>query len=195
MGDKGFDPGDLVRIRATDEELKALDDDGDGEVEAIVVTGEDEDGLFSVASVSSGSRRFSGHVLRARVAQLEGVAGVQLPGFADALIVNREPVLDPLKLTLLEEAQEVNIQVDESAFTELDNYTRHTGVNLLPDDKLRLVVEGMFARALESVEPGGRVGAGDIRNVLMHLCDDPFGVCSGAAARILEGSDHDLDFD
>lgn len=94
---------------------------------------------------------------------------------------------------LREEAAQENVELDDSLFVELRNYSMHEWVRDLPDDDLRAVIIGMGRMAIRRRR--ARVGAGMVREVIFRLCQDPFSDCRDAAKKILTikgASDFDL---
>ncbi len=192
MGNGRFYSGDLVRIQVRDQEFRTFDDDEDGYVEAVVIQAENVEGEIVAAVVSGIDGRMTGDILRMAGGKFERVPGVRFEAVPERWLHGRENVIDEVRGSCTTKADQAEIEIDESAFIEIGNYVRHDRVNDLPDEELRTVVVGIWEAALRAAEQDGRVGAGHVRNVILQLCDDPFGDCAGAAARILEGADNDL---
>jgi len=57
-----FIPGDVVRLDVTDDELRSLDDDSDGVVEAVVLNVESAEAEVTVAVLSGHDRSITGHL-------------------------------------------------------------------------------------------------------------------------------------
>ncbi len=186
-----FRPGDLVRIQAGDEELQSFDDDKDGYVEAVVVQTEDQKGRIVAAVVSGGDQKLTGAMLHKAGNRFEMVPGIRFEAVAEKQIRARKKILDEVRSSLAAEAEQAQVEIDESTYTEIGNYIRHEKVNDLPDEELRAVGVGIAEKALQMARQDGRVGAGHIREAVLQLCYDPFGDCSGAAESILEGGDHE----
>lgn len=82
------------------------------------------------------------------------------------------------------EAQGGTVELDESFYIELRNYSRHEKVKDLDDDRLQKVIRGLGRKAMKRAS-GPRIGGGHVRRVTFELCGDPFGDCSAAAEQVL----------
>lgn len=82
--------------------------------------------------------------------------------------------------------------LDVSAVSEMVNYSRHLGVEDLSDSELEIVVERLGEEALAVATTAGRsaAGGGDVRAVILRICNDGFGDCRQAARAILKHNAH-----
>ena len=80
-------------------------------------------------------------------------------------------------------AREKGVEVHNSFFVELENYSCHAGVRELPPRDLHRALVGIGHGALE--RGGAKVGAGAVRSEIAELCNDPFSPCDLAARRVL----------
>lgn len=97
---------------------------------------------------------------------------------------DRSSELSPLFKVLGRAAAEQNLQLHQSFFEELFNYSTHYGVNDLPEREFRVVILAIGRKAIEQV--GHRVGGGHVRNVVHTWCSDAFESCGAAARHALE---------
>lgn len=85
-------------------------------------------------------------------------------------------------------AKSRRVELHESFFIELENYSGHIGVKDLPPDKLDTVVNEIARLAIEkaSKQQICRVGGGAVRTTIGGLCPEPYSDCRKAASKILE---------